>query len=45
MTDDGLSKEMLFGSVTGSARRSRPMKTWNECVGHDLEHIGKTYSW
>ena len=45
MSDDRLPKQMLFGTLEGKSAPGRPVKSWNDFVREDLDHIGLTYHW
>ena len=35
----------MFGTISGTGIRGRPMKSWNDYVREDLEAIGMPYNW
>lgn len=41
-TDERLPSQLLFVTIVGTGRRSRPVKSWNNCVREDLDSMGST---
>ncbi|BDA47039.1 probable craniofacial development protein 2 at N-terminal half [Coccomyxa sp. Obi] len=45
MGDTRLPLQFMFGTISGTGTRGRPMKGWNDYVRDDLEAIGLPYNW
>ncbi|BDA49971.1 probable RNA-directed DNA polymerase from mobile element jockey [Coccomyxa sp. Obi] len=45
MGDTRLPLQFMFGTISGTGTRGRPMKSWNDYVRDDLEAIGLPYNW
>ena len=45
MSDTCLPKQLVFGSVEGTASRGAPRKTWNDRVSENLQQLGFLLSW
>ena len=40
-----MPKQLLFGTIMGTGRRGRPVKSWNDCVREHLDSMGLTCQW